>query len=131
RGRPPGRTDSAPRKTAAARKSTSTASLEKRLGGSLATLGTMAMLVSPADGLVVVEGSGPLAAALAKLAEENPSVKANLERMLTAGAWSGVIAAVAPIALGIATNHGLVPANVAAMLGRPPAPTEAGASAAA
>jgi hypothetical protein len=116
RGRPKGATDKAPRKTATAQKRASTASLEKRLGGSLTTLGTFACLASPADGMVLIEGAPNLAAALSKLADENPKVKSNLERMLTAGAWSGVIAAVLPMAVSIAANHGMLPAPVAAML---------------
>lgn len=127
RGRPKGSTDKAPRATTATRKA-STPNLEKRLAGSLTTLGTMACLVSPADGMTVIQGVPALSASLAKLAEENASIRANLERMLTAGAWSGVIAAVAPIAIGIAANHGLLPANVAAMLGSQP-PADGGASA--
>ncbi|MFG3244838.1 hypothetical protein [Streptomyces sp. NPDC048157] len=131
RGRPPGSTDKAPRKTAASARKASTPSLEKRLAGSLTTVGTMACLVSPADGMTIVQGVPALAASLAKLAEENASVRANLERMLTAGAWSGVIAAVVPIAVGIAANHNLLPAHMAAMLGAGPAtgPESAGAPA--
>jgi hypothetical protein len=130
RGRPKGSTDKAPRTTAAprARKST-TPNLEKRLASSLTTLGTVGCLVSPADGMVVIQGVPALAAALAKLADENPAVRANLERMLTAGAWSGVIAAVLPIVLGILANHGAIPPHLAAMLGAGPAPADGGADA--
>lgn len=133
RGRPPGSGDKAPRKSAAAPRKASVPNLEKRLGGSLTTLGTMACLVSPADGMAVIQGVPALAASLAKLAEENASVRSNLERMLTAGAWSGVIAAVVPIAVSIAGNHGLLPAHLAAMLGgQVPAPEDGtGASSAA
>jgi hypothetical protein len=110
-------TDTAPRQRATTARKPSAASLEKRLAGSLTMLGTVVSLASPSDGIVVVSGVPALAASLAKLAEENPAVRANLERMLTAGAWSGVIAAVLPIALGIMANHGAVPAPIAAMLG--------------
>jgi hypothetical protein len=126
RGRPPGSGDKAPRKSAAAStRKASVPNLEKRLGGSLTTLGTMACLVSPADGMTIIQGVPALSASLAKLAEENASVRANLERMLTAGAWSGVIAAVVPIAVGIAANHNLLPAHLAAMLGAGPGPDAA------
>jgi hypothetical protein len=125
RGRPPGSGDKAPRKSAASTRKASVPNLEKRLGGSLTTLGTMACLVSPADGMTIIQGVPALSASLAKLAEENASVRANLERMLTAGAWSGVIAAVVPIAVGIAANHNLLPAHLAAMLGaQAPAPED-------
>jgi hypothetical protein len=80
--------------------------------------------------MVVVNGVPALAAALAKLAEENPSVRENLERMLTAGAWSGVIAAVLPIVLGICANHGMIPAQLGALIGAgvPTAPGDANSS---
>ncbi|WP_190127135.1 hypothetical protein [Streptomyces inusitatus] len=129
RGRPPGATDKAPRKTAASSRRANTPPLEKRLGTSLTTLGMLGCMVSPADGMVFVNGVPALASSLAKLAEENNSVRENLERMLTAGAWSGVVGAVAVIAGGIAANHGLLPAEFAAMLGASPAPAEGGVNA--
>jgi hypothetical protein len=133
RGRPKGSTDKAPRATAStprstARKST-TPNLEKRLGSSLTTLGTLGCLVSPTDGMVILQGVPALAAALAKLADENPAVRANLERMLTAGAWSGVIAAVVPMVIGIMANHGAMPPAMAAMFGAAPLPTDGGVDA--
>lgn len=129
RGRPKGSTDKAPRTTAPRARKSTTPNLEKRLASSLTTLGTVGCLVSPADGMVVIQGVPALAAALAKLADENPAVRANLERMLTAGAWSGVIAAILPIVLGILANHGAIPPNLAAMLGAGPAPAPADGSA--
>lgn len=127
RGRPKGSTDKAPRATAPRARKSTTPNLEKRLASSLTTVGTLAAIVSPADGMVVIQGVPGLAASLAKLAEENASVRQNLERMLTAGAWSGVIAAVVPMVLGIMANHGAVPANLAAMLGAPTPPAGADA----
>ncbi|WP_129286724.1 hypothetical protein [Streptomyces sp. GZWMJZ-114] len=124
RGRPKGATDKAPRKRTAP-----TASLEKRLAASLTTVGTVAALVSPADGMVVVQGVPALASALARVADENPSVKANLERMLTAGAWSGVLAALMPIVIGVMANHGAIPSGLASMLGAQAAADEAPAQA--
>ncbi|MFD7908342.1 hypothetical protein ACFV4G_39640 [Kitasatospora sp. NPDC059747] len=112
--------DTAPRQRTTTRKP-SGAALEKRLGASMTSLGIFVSLASPADGMVVLEGVPALAAALSKLAEENPAVKANLERALTAGAWSGVIAAALPILVGILANHGAVPKNIASMLGTPAA----------
>jgi hypothetical protein len=129
RGRPKGSTDKAPRSVAstprAPRKST-TPNLEKRLGSSLTTLGTLGCLVSPNDGMVILQGVPALAAALAKLADENPAVRSNLERMLTAGAWSGVIAAVVPMVIGIMANHGAMPPAMAAMFGAGTPPTDGG-----
>lgn len=100
------------------------APLEARLAASIASIGTMVMvsgaLVSPAisaDGLVIAQHSGSVAAALDKVAKDDPRVAAALERMLTAGVWSGLLGALVPVALGIAANHGAIPANIAAMLG--------------
>ena len=101
------------------------ASLETRLGGAIASLGTgvavagigMGSEAVKADGLLVVEHSANVAKALDSLAKDNPAVAATLERMLTAGAWSGVIAACVPIAIGVASNHGMIPAGMAEALG--------------
>lgn len=119
---PPKRGPGRPRKAAAdkaprtATPKPRVASLEARLTGSLTTVGAVVGMVSMPDGLVLVEGAPPLAAALAKLAQENPAVKQGLERMLTAGAWSAVIAAAVPIAAGIAANHGMIPPEFAGAL---------------
>lgn len=125
RGRPPGSKDSKPRVTPvkAADKAPRTAprttrggSLEKRIGASLTTIGVGITLMSPKDGETVIAGVPAVAKSLSNLADQNPAVKANLERALTAGAWSGVLAAVLPIGIGIMANHGMVPENVAKML---------------
>lgn len=130
RGRPPkAAADKAPRATTRTARKSTTPNLEKRLASSLTTLGTLGCLVSPADGMVVVQGVPALAAALAKLADENPAVRANLERMLTAGAWSGVIAAVVPMVIGIMANHGAIPPAMAQMFGAPTPPESGGVSA--
>lgn len=107
-------------KTTAPRKS----SLETRLTGSLVTLGTVVAatgaMVSPAvtaDGVLITQHAAHVAAALDKVAQNDPRVKAALEKMLTAGTWSGLVAAVLPLAVGIAANHGAIPAGMAAMLG--------------
>lgn len=118
RGRPPkNAADKAPRATTPRARKGTTPNLEKRLASSLTTLGTLGCLINAADGMAVVQGVPALAAALAKLADENPAVRANLERMLTAGAWSGVIAAIVPILLTIMANHGAIPPAMAAMFG--------------
>lgn len=100
------------------------ASLETRLAGSIATMGTAVMVAGVAtneavqkDGLLVVQHSGSIAAALDKVAKDDPKVAAALERMLTAGVWSGLIAALLPLGLGIAANHGMIPEHVMTMLG--------------
>lgn len=108
-------------------------SLERRIGGAIASMGTGIAVAGAAtgseavqaDGLLVVQAAPNIAAALDKLAKDNPAVAVTLERMLTAGAWSGVIAAVTPVALGIAANHGALPRPLLDALGAgqaPPAP---------
>lgn len=100
------------------------ASLEQRLGQNLASVGTMVMVAGAgtgsaavqADGLVIVSHSGNIAAALDKVAKDDPRVAAALERMLTAGTWSGLIAAMLPVAVAIAANHGAIPPHIAAMI---------------
>jgi len=108
------------------------ASLETRLAGSLTTLGTMVAaagaMTSPAvqlDGVAVIQHAPNIAAALDKVAKDDPRVAASLERMLTAGVWSGLIAAMLPLVLAIAANHGAIPDHIAAMLGATPPPAPA------
>lgn len=132
-----GKTDKAPKgKTPATpRKST----LETRLTGSLVTLGTAitvaGSMTNPAvqaDGVAVISHAPAIAAALDKVAANDPKVKAALERMLTAGVWSGLIAACVPLVLTIGANHGAIPASIVGLLGaaaEPQAPAEPGAPA--
>jgi hypothetical protein len=109
------------------------ASLETRLAGNIATLGTvlaaaggMASPALSADGVLVVQHSASIAAALDKVAKDDPKVAAALERMLTVGTWSGLIAALMPLVLGIAANHGAIPPQLAAILGATTPPEDAG-----
>lgn len=118
------------------------ATLESRLAGNLVSLGTMLSAggavagsdALAADGLVVIQHSANLAAAINKVADQDPRVKAALEKMLTAGVWSGVAMAVVPVALAVLGNHGAIPPQLAAMLTGPqaapaeqPAPEQAAA----
>jgi hypothetical protein len=122
----PKATTSAPRK----------ATLEKRLTGALVSVGGMVAASSAltgsqaigADGVLIIEHSENVAKAISRVADENPQVKAALERMLSAGAWSGVVVAVLPIVLGIAANHGAIPPQFAAMLGGAAMPAEPAAA---
>lgn len=83
--------------------------LEKRLAEQFTTIGLVVSAINVADGAVIIEHGENVARALDKLAAENPKVQAALDKWLTAGAWSGVATAVAPIVLGIAGNHGVLP----------------------
>ena len=64
-----------------------------------------------------------LPAALDALARENPKVKQTLERMLTGGAWSGVVLAAAPIAFAVAGHH-ILPLFGKAPLAQVPVPPQ-------
>lgn len=69
-----------------------------------------------------------LAAALEKLAAENPAVRRVLESLLAATAFGELAGAVLAIAVPIAANHGLLPPVAATMVGaampEPPAAPE-------
>lgn len=117
--------DSAPKPTKASPRK---ASLESRLAAALSSMGGMVMVAGAAagtqpvqaDGLVLIQHSADMAAAINKVADQDPRVKAALEKMLTAGVWSGVAVAMLPVVLAIAGNHGLVPPQLAAMLSGQP-----------
>lgn len=105
------------------------APLERRLCDSLTTIGTMTAglggMVNPAftaDGVLIIEHAESVSKALAKVAADQPHVAAALERMLTAGVYSGLMAALLPLVIGIMANHGAIPAGLAAMLATTPAP---------
>lgn len=105
------------------------ASLETRLAGSLTSLGTVVAVAGSAnpaiqaDGVAIVQHAPAVAAALDKVAKDDPRVAASLERMLTAGVWSGLVAALVPLAMTIAANHGAIPAHLLTLLGtEAPAP---------
>lgn len=99
------RADAKPKTT----RTTRTPKLETRLSTNIVTLGSFVALAHQGDGLAIVAGAPKLAEALAKAADENPRVRDGLERMMAAGVWSGVVTAVAAIAIPIAANHGLLP----------------------
>jgi len=96
------------------------AGLESRLTENLCTIGTFVCVVDQVDGLAIVNGAPNLAASLAKAADSNPKVRDGLEKMLSAGVWSGVVGSLAAIAIPIMANHKMLPASLAAGLFGPP-----------
>lgn len=110
------------------------ADLETRLTGTLTSLG-LAVSASGAmsgkdavqdDGVAIISHAPSIAEALAKVAKNDPRVAAALERMLTAGVWSGLIAATLPLVVTIGANHGAIPESVAGLLaGQAPEPAPA------
>lgn len=87
------------------------------LGAVLAATGGMMSPALAADGLLITQHAASVSAALTKVADQQPAVKAALERMLTAGVYSGLVTAVLPLAIGIAGNHGMLPAGLVSALG--------------
>lgn len=59
------------------------------------------MTQAQAVGATILEQAGPAAEAWAQLAAESPAVKAQLEKLLTASAWSAVVGAHLPIAAAV------------------------------
>lgn len=84
-------------------------SLEARLTEQLTIMGMFVGLIDQYDGTVIVAGGPRFAAALTKLARENPSIRKALEMMLEGSAWAEVIVAGGMIALPIAAHHGMLP----------------------
>lgn len=103
--------------------------LEARLTENLVTVGTFVCVIDQVDGLAIVNGAPNLAASLAKAAEANPKVRDGLEKMLSAGVWSGVVGSLAAIAIPIMANHKMLPASLAAgLFGAPPGEAAPGAA---
>lgn len=103
------RADSAPRATSATPRQ---APLKRRLADAITTVGAMLLLISPADGALIIAGAEKQAAALDALAREQPAVKRALERLLTASVYGQLLAAFAPTLLGLAANHSMLPTSV-------------------
>jgi len=60
-----------------------------------------------ADGLAVAEHGPNIAGALNQLAQEKPEVAAVLDKVLAAGPYGLVVAAVSPLIMQISANHGV------------------------
>jgi hypothetical protein len=59
------------------------------------------------DGAIIMESAEEMAEAWSNLADQNPRVKATMERVLTGGAWGGVIMTHGSVIVRIAQNHAL------------------------
>lgn len=100
------------------------ATLETRLtdsfvmiGATVAAVGGMTSPAVQADGVLIVQHAANLGAALDTVAKNDPRVARALERMLTVGTYGALVAAVTPLAIGIAANHRMIPPEFAAQLG--------------
>lgn len=103
--------------------------LAPRLTTSLVTIGTLVGLINQFDGLAICNGAPAFAEALAEAAEENPKLKAGLERMLSVGTLGKTFAAGAAIGVPIAANHGLIPKSIGGLFGAAPPEGESAAAA--
>jgi hypothetical protein len=64
-----------------------------------------------ADGMTIAMHAGNIAEALNMTAQQQPAVARALDNVLKAGPYGALIAAVVPMALQLAANHGVIPAN--------------------
>lgn len=99
-------------------------SLETRLADSLTQVGVLVAGVGAgtgraavqADGLAVIRQAPALASALDGIAKDDPRVRAALERLLTVSTWGALVSACIPLVASIAANHGMIPAEIAALV---------------
>lgn len=98
------------------------AALERRIRDFIESIGALVLIANVADGTLIVMGAEQQAAALNSLANENATVKRALETMLAASAWGAVVTAFAPTLIGIAANHGALPAPLTTLFGGNGAP---------
>lgn len=90
------------------------ARLESRLHDFYAQFGLgLSMFGDPFAGTLIAKRSALLAESWADLAEHDAAVRKALERILEAGAWTGVIAAHASTILPILAVRGVFPENIA------------------
>lgn len=73
-----------------------------------------------ANAYAVTQYGPGIADALHDLAVQRPEVAAVLDRVLAAGPYGALLAAALPLAVQVATNHGLLPAQVATAMGAAP-----------
>lgn len=109
RGRPPGSTN---------KHTMSVSRIEDALNEQFTLIGTVVTPFNQYDGMVIIQGTPRMAKALANLAEKNPKVKRNLERMLAGGSYGEVVLAAALIAVPIMANHDLMPPSIQQMYGK-------------
>lgn len=93
--------------------------LKTRLQSSFGQFGVAVSIFNRFDGQVILEGSEGLAEALDHWANESPTVKRTLEAFLTTSTVAEVLVALGGMAIPIAANHNLLPAQVAELAGAP------------
>jgi hypothetical protein len=86
--------------------------IEKEVTDMLTMIGTGVGAFNETDGIAIISGAPRFAKAVSKKADQDPKVKAALERMLTGTGWGEVIFAAGMMLFPIAVNHNLVPATL-------------------
>lgn len=105
------------RKPRAPRSSSTTPALKPQLEQAITGIGFAVFLVNQRDGQLILDGAARQAAALDALARENPAVRDALLRMMRTSVYAQLAMAFAPTLIGIAANHGMVPAIVGQLVG--------------
>lgn len=97
------------------------AALRDALDATWGGIGTVLMFAGDSYCAEAVMDRGPkVTEALLELARQNDRVRRVLETFATGSAWSGVAMAGLGVAVPIAAHHGLVPEELARMMGAPP-----------
>ena len=111
-----------PRRTSTAGRSTKTSGTDYRPGinGLFQMIAVPLAFTAPADAAAVGHHGPQIAEALNEVAKERPEVAAALEKVLSAGPYGLLIAAVVPLGVQIAHNHGLIPEQIAVSVGATP-----------
>lgn len=83
--------------------------LADALTSQFAMIGLAVYPINAFDGQCILQGAPQLSSSLIGVAETNPKVRDALQKFVTAGAWAGVAAAAAAIAIPILQNHNVIP----------------------
>jgi hypothetical protein len=97
--------------------------LQKRLEDFLATPAMAYAAAGDQYGAWIIASRTPaMAEAWYELSKQNAAVKRNLERLLTGGAWGGVVLNSAAVLLPLLSHHGVIPIEdpFTPMFGHPP-----------
>jgi hypothetical protein len=110
-------TDSSPKRGPG--RPSNTERLERQLCDQLGAIALTVAVLHPQDGMTLARRAPELAAAFAKLAEQNPRIRKMLEGSLTGSAWLQLTFALGGLGLELAQNHRAIPAPPS---GEAPAP---------
>ena len=110
----PGETDLPPKKTRAKRGSAKAKWPQAEIVGTalnsyFSGLSGVITFINPADGQILAEGSEAVVKELVELGRIDKRFRSTLEKLAMPGKYGPLLLAVAPIALGLAINHNLIP----------------------